>query len=789
MIHRMTSVAALAAACLTAGASDGLPVSTPRTEAQLERRMAELREQYAPYLRSLPKRMKVRSEAVIEGPWRSRYEAENVRKDARQAQAPDWFGEAFDDSAWAETTVPEWRYGKASGCILWYRTRFTAKPPSAGQRVFLVFAGVDWQAEVWLNGKRLGGHRVYYEPFRFDVTSALKKDNVLAVRVVSGPAYGEPVAFWSQFPFVRSKESRYVRGEAMSISAPGSGLGGDGHGIHREVYLETTGAACVGDLFVRGDPGRGQARLRAQVDAAEEVALTLDVQILPENFTGKPHMTFVSLQAVKGAQVVPVTAPMPDAKLWTPDAPYLYRCRVSLKSGDAVLDGRDVLFGHRSFGMVSEHRSKGGLPAGMFLLNGERCYLRGTNIHGLNALWYWDRNERIVDILLMLKAAHFNMVRACQHVQYPEVRELQDRLGVMSQQDQGGGRGGTHDQYVDAAGALARICYNNPGVVLISYANETGLRPTEMLQTTLKADPERIVKPVCGGPHGGTTMPRKGRSGYPDLSEELWANVIDDFHPYWGWYGWAGDINQWCKVLPADRLVTVGEYGGEALDSYETMVDYGTPTKAPPKDADALLGNVQVRKTGVKQIFGFRGKTPGSLGEYIEASQNYQADILSETTKGWRLSTGRIAGYMQFHFVDVTPAYWPKSIVSHDLRPKKAYYEMAQINQPIVPLPRVTQEGREMEVWVANNLNRPFADARVRWTVQDGAKVLAEGEASVDVPSHGAVQARRVDLSSVPAETPVVKISLALLDSKGAVLSGYERDVYLKGWRQGGAKK
>ena len=333
MIHRMAFVAALAVACLTAGASDGLPASTPRTGAQLERRMAELREQYAPYLRSLPKRMKVRSETMIEGPWRSRYEAENVRRDAKQAQAPDWFDEAFDDSAWAETTVPEWRYGKARGCILWYRTRFSAKPPSAGKRVFLVFAGVDWEAEVWLNGKRLGSHRVYYEPFRFDVTSVLKKDNVPAVRVITGPAYGEPVAFWSQFPFVRSK----------------------------------------------------------------------------------------------------------------------------------VLDGRDVLFGHRSFGMVSEHRSKGDLPAGMFLLNGGPCYLRGTNIHGLNALWYWDKNERIVDILLMLKAAHFNMVRVCQHVQYPEVRELQDRLGIMSQQDQGGGRGGSHDQYVAAAGALARICYNNPG--------------------------------------------------------------------------------------------------------------------------------------------------------------------------------------------------------------------------------------------------------------------------------------------------------------------------------------
>ena len=46
------------------------------------------------------------------------------------------------------------------------RTAFEASRLPSDRRAFLVFAGVDWEAEVWLNGEFLGRHKVYYEPFR-----------------------------------------------------------------------------------------------------------------------------------------------------------------------------------------------------------------------------------------------------------------------------------------------------------------------------------------------------------------------------------------------------------------------------------------------------------------------------------------------------------------------------------------------------------------------------------------------------------------------------------------------
>ena len=106
----------------------------------------------------------------------------------------------------------------------------------------------------------------------------------------------------------------------------------------------------------------------------------------------------------------------------------------------------------------------------------------------------------------------------------------------------------------------------------------------------------------------------------------------------------------------------MGEYGAEALDGYETMARHYPPSfgKTPPVSEDVLWGEVQVQKADERQRIGFRGQRPGNLGEYIAASQNYQADVLAEVTKGHRLSPRRIAGYFQFHFIDATAALWPK---------------------------------------------------------------------------------------------------------------------------------
>ena len=56
---------------------------------------------------------------------------------------------------------------------LWYRRDFKVPAGWAGKRVLLNFGAVDWEASVWVNGHKIGEHRGGYDPFSFDITSAL----------------------------------------------------------------------------------------------------------------------------------------------------------------------------------------------------------------------------------------------------------------------------------------------------------------------------------------------------------------------------------------------------------------------------------------------------------------------------------------------------------------------------------------------------------------------------------------------------------------------------------------
>ena len=762
---------------------------------KLQSRLAELRKQFEPYLRSLPKPLDVRSQTPISSEWRSKFEVAKATEGVRP-EPPEWFREDFADSGWEKTTVPEWRYeGEAYrtpiSCILWYRTQFpTPKRAAPGRRIFLVFGGVDWEAEVWLNGKKLGGHVGYYEPFRFDVTDLLKEKNTLAVRIIQGPLYGEPRSYNGIFPMPPAKVQRYVSDRAQSVVGFRNNdlfLGG-GVGIHREVYLETAGEARIAAVFARAKPETQQADVTVETDAAAAKRVVLDVQLLPENFEGRSYKNRLVCELPRGAGKQTFTIPMPGAKTWSPEAPNLYRCRVICRVNlvpdpsyeGEIIDAQDVLIGSRSFDLVSKQRPREGFPEGMFLLNGKPLYLRGTNIQGLNALVLWKESDRLMDAALMLKAANFNAVRACQFVCFPEIRELFDRLGILSEQDQGSGRPPLNVEQLPHTGTLlARTCYNNPGVVLFSFGNETHFDPTKTIRAILAVDPERIVIPISGNyaPKGGPLYP---------IPEELWANIVHDYHAYSAWYSGGGMLWGLLKIQPPKRLVVAGEYGAEGLDSYETMTQhYPLHWKAiPPANADVIWANVQTVKADARQLVGFRGTLPKNLGQYIEASQNYQADVVAEVSKGFRLSPRAIGGYFQYHFIDVLAANWPKTLVSHDMMPKKAYYAMAEVNRPLVPLFQVLGRGEAMELWVANDLPQPFSACRLQWTVETRGKALLEGEKPVEVPAGDAVSAGRIDLAKVPADVDLITIRLALSDAAGKTLSTYEQEIFLRVWRE-----
>jgi len=196
-----------------------------------------------------------------------------------RAAADDPSGEelasaGFDDSGWMDAKVPGTVLGSyvAAGAVhhpnlkdnqlfisdsyfrsdFWYRSVFEAHPDTPRQ--FLHFDGVNFQAQVYLNGAYVGCIQSAFDAARFDVTGQLQEGtNYLAVKIIHNPHYG---AAKLQTAFTPDKNGGVLGGDNPTMHAS---IGWDwiptvrgrSMGLYDSVYLTYKGAVTVDDPFVR----------------------------------------------------------------------------------------------------------------------------------------------------------------------------------------------------------------------------------------------------------------------------------------------------------------------------------------------------------------------------------------------------------------------------------------------------------------------------------------------------------------------------------------------------------
>lgn len=791
-------------------------VDPPKNERNVQNALASLRDHYKPFLRSLPPKIHPREQQSLNGAWWHKVEIADC-DDGVIPPCPDWYlpGVKEEDGSWESVEVPHWRWSTKrdptqrfpwypESKIVWYRKAFDADPPVPGNRVFLNFAGADWAVEVWLNGTKLGEHSRYWEPFRFDVTDLLReKDNKLAVRLIDGPAFGETICQWSLLPFspadkLPGKKQEFIMGrkDTAAFNLGVSTSGGSGYGIHREVFLESVSDVHVSQILVRGYPFQEEAKVVVETDAGAEAAVELKISLLPENFAGESFTHVERVEVPKGKTRHEFPIKTPGARWWWPSEPHLYRCRVEVVANDSVADARDALFGFREARLVTAQEPELGLPEGMFLLNGQPVFLRGTNVvSNPNLAWYWGETDRLLDILLLTKVSNFNFVRTHQHIAFPEVLELMDRLGILSQQEQGTGMQKTKhnpsmEHLAKVVAPMAEVLYNHPGVVFFSFMNETHANMTKPVAAVLERDPERLIAPIAGAIFA-----------LDDPSHI--NNLLGQFHRYDTWY--FGVQNIWetseprlpgrqvlldfkdtnprppanfFPVMTPDRMMICGEYGGEAMDNYESFLNYPEHWGKPPALEEEKIWGFPVNGDfPLNTEWGMRGGKGRTFGDLIRSSQIHQVDLLTQATIGFRLSPKTLAGYFQFHFLELTPSNWPKSLLGYDLGPKPGFFAMAQLNQPVVPLYRLMDRGKQIHLFAANSLRADLPGSVLKWRIEAGEDEWS-GEVTGDVPGLDAVQLGSIDLTILPSDCELFDLKLELRDPKGRLISEFEHEIY-----------
>lgn len=279
---------------------------------------------------------------------------------------------------------------------MFYRRTFTVPSTWDGRNVKLNFGAVTWETRVWVNGRQVGTHTGGFDAFSFDITSALRAGANEIVVGVHSPIDG------SRYPI--GKQRRDPSGIFYTAAS----------GIWQTVWLEPVRSAHITRLDTTPDVAAGVLDLVVQGTAGQSV--TAEVR------TG--NQVIGSRTGTIGSHL---RIPVPNARLWSPDDPFLYDLRVTLPGGDVVTG----YFGMRSLGKAMV----GGVMRP--LLNGKFVFQIGTLDQGYwpDGVYTAPTDEALRWDLERQKALGFNMVR--KHIKVEPARWFYhaDRLGLMVWQD------------------------------------------------------------------------------------------------------------------------------------------------------------------------------------------------------------------------------------------------------------------------------------------------------------------------------------------------------------------
>lgn len=373
---------------------------------------------------------------------------------------------------------------------LWYKRTFTIPSSWRQQKVLLHFGAVDWQADVWVNGIKVGTHTGGYTPFAFDITAALRKgENVLDVRVVDTTDKG-------------------YQPRGKQVSNPGGIWYTPVSGIWQTVWLEPVAPIYIKN--VRTLPDIDRNILSLDVEKSKQYAdIVAEVNVYDN---GK----LVARGSSVNNAAVEVQMPA-DVKLWSPASPFLYDVEVIIKRGGKQLDKVDSYAAMRKF---STRRDADGIVR--MQLNNKDLFQFGTLDQGWwpDGLYTAPSHEALVYDIDKTKEWGFNMIRKHVKVEPAVWYTHCDRVGMIVWQDMPSGDScypWQNRQYfqgsenVRSAASEANFrkewreimdyLYSYPSIAVWVPFNEAWgqFKTVEITQWTQNYDPSRLVNSASGG--------------------------------------------------------------------------------------------------------------------------------------------------------------------------------------------------------------------------------------------------------------------------------------------------
>ncbi|WP_461139731.1 glycoside hydrolase family 2 protein [Spirosoma pomorum] len=443
---------------------------------------------------------------------------------------------------------------------MWYQRTVTIPAAWTGKQILLHFDAVDYNATVFVNGQKAGNHAGGYDAFSFDITALLKKgENSIVVA-----AYD-------------SNDGRTPSGK--------NGPRGDytfTSGIWQTVWLEPVNKTYI--KTVRLLPDLAGRRLKIDVDASTGANVTATV------LDGKK--TIVSADGNAGTSFyVPITNPKP----WSPDSPFLYDLKITLKSGSgAALDEVTSYFGMRDIALGNVNGIVRPLLNGKFMMQ-----------LGLLDQGYWPdgiltapTEEALKSDIEFTKKAGYNLIRKHMKTEPQRFYYWADKLGLLVWQDMPAIWYPDEDTLKTRAAfrnefkSIIDAHYNSPSIICWVPFNENwgAFDVKNITNWTKKYDPSRLVN----GNSGFNNNPSYQKAyGDPKNGDFV------DTHIYVGPYK--------ASVPDSQRAASLGEFGGVGLFVRGHMWPVENNAYAYEPTKSALTDRYIFLLDQVEQLMRYRG--------------------------------------------------------------------------------------------------------------------------------------------------------------------------------------
>ena len=338
--------------------------------------------------------------------------------------------------------------------IGWYRYELTPKDEWKGKRIVLDFQGIMLVGDVYLNGKRIGGTDYGYLGFDIDLSKLLK---------------------WGQ------SNEIVVKADTQN---PSNSRWFTGAGLYRDVNLIVTNKDLFfprHPLFIRTQDNK-EVKIKAEIINQQKVAkgqstakmpvgvriLDADGKVVAEQ---KNDIHFNAKWRDREYELPSIS--LKNAKLWSPDSPYLYTAEVTLYDSEGnIADQIKEPFGVRTIEIV---------PQKGLLVNGKKVLLKGyANHHTLGALGAAAYPRAIEKRLKLMKEFGMNHIRTSHNPYSEDFLKLCDKYGILVVDElydkwltqYAGGRVDWESLWQKDVPEWVKRDRNHPSVVMWSLGNE-----------------------------------------------------------------------------------------------------------------------------------------------------------------------------------------------------------------------------------------------------------------------------------------------------------------------------